>query len=167
MSSEELFDVVDEADVAYATAPRDVVHRDGLRHRAAHVLVYDEVGRLYLQRRSFAKECCPGCWDTSAAGHLGAGEDYPDAARRELCEELGLGDEHLLQPLFKLPASEDTGQEFVWVFRTTARAEIRPDPVEIIEGRWCDEAVLARWLATEPEAFTGSFRLIWARLQAP
>jgi len=166
VSDAELFDVVDEFDRVVATASRAVVHRDGLRHRSAHILVYDSAGRLYLQRRAFSKECSPGCWDTSAAGHVGAGEGYATAAQRELEEELGLGGSPLLEPLFKLEASVDTGHEFVWVFRTTTAEAIRPDPVEIIDGRWCTEAEVADWVVREPEAFTGSFRLIWSLLRA-
>jgi len=167
VSDDERFDVVDEFDRVISTATRAVVHRDGLRHRSAHILVYEPGGRLYLQRRAFSKECSPGCWDTSAAGHLGAGEDYAAAAQRELEEELGIGGEPLLEPLFKLEASIDTGQEFVWVFRTTTSAVVRPDPVEIIDGRWCAEAEVAAWLAREPQSFTGSFRLIWSMLHPP
>lgn len=165
MASDELFDVVDEADRVIATATRADVHRRGLRHRSAHILVFDADGRLYLQRRSFSKECSPGLWDTSAAGHLSAGEDYAAAARRELAEELGLGNGQPLEPLFKLQASAATGNEFVWVFRTVTGVPVTPDPAEIIDGRWCDEAMLEHWLKAEPEAFTGSFRLIWARLR--
>ena len=167
MSDDERFDVVDEFDRVIATATRAVVHRDGLRHRAAHILVYDTRGRIYLQRRAFSKECSPGCWDSSAAGHLGAGEDYETAARRELEEELGIGGEALLQPLFKLAASIETGHEFAWVFRTTTAALVCPDPVEIIDGRWCTEPEVAAWLAGEPQSFTGSFRLIWSWLHRP
>ena len=75
---------------ASSAAPRSVVHARGLRHRAAHILAFDAGGRLYLQRRAFTKECSPGRWDTSAAGHLASGEDYATAARRELAEELGV-----------------------------------------------------------------------------
>ncbi len=165
MSADELFDVVDEFDHVIATATRAIVHRDGLRHRAAHILLYDDAGRLYLQRRAFSKECSPGCWDTSAAGHVGAGEGYATAAQRELEEELGIGGSPLLEPLFKLPASVDTGHEFVWVFRTTTTQAVRPDPHEIIDGRWCTEAEITDWIAREPAAFTGSFRQIWSLLR--
>jgi isopentenyl-diphosphate delta-isomerase type 1 len=165
VSADELLDVVDAGDRVIATATRAVVHRDGLRHRAAHILLYDDTSRLYLQRRAFSKECSPGCWDTSAAGHLGAGESYATAAQRELEEELGIGGSPLLEPLFKLPASVDTGHEFVWVFRTTTTQSVRPDPDEIIDGRWCSEAEVTDWVAREPASFTGSFRLIWSLLR--
>ena len=47
-------------------------------------------GELFLQKRSPWKDKHPNKWDSSAAGHLDAGEDYETAARRELSEELGL-----------------------------------------------------------------------------
>jgi isopentenyldiphosphate isomerase len=87
MAGEELFDVVNERDEVIGVAPRAQVHAEGLRHRAVHVLVFNPEGRLFVQRRSFAKDNSPGCWDTSAAGHLDAGEDYHAAALRELGEE--------------------------------------------------------------------------------
>ncbi len=68
MPVEELFDVVDQHDCVVDTRPRSDVHRDALMHRAAHVLVYDAEGRLYLQRRAFTKECSP-----RLLGHFGRG----------------------------------------------------------------------------------------------
>jgi isopentenyl-diphosphate Delta-isomerase len=164
LNVEELFDVVDESDRVIASRPRSEVHREGLRHRAAHVLVFDHAGRLYVQRRALTKECSPGCWDTSAAGHVSSGEDYAAAAARELAEELGLRPEAPLQPLFKIAASPATGHEFVWVYRTTTDGTVCPDPGEIIDGRWCLPAEINAWLRHDPAAFTESFRLIWARL---
>ncbi len=163
---EEWFDVVDAPDRVVDRQPRSVVHARGLRHRAAHVLVFDALGRLYLQRRALSKECSPGLWDTSAAGHVESGEDYADAARRELEEELGIRAERPLEPLFGLEASPATGQEFVRVFRITTTQIPRPDPDEIIDGRWCTPCAVREWLRREPAAFTASFREIWRRLQA-
>lgn len=74
---------------------RELVHRDGDIHGTAHVWVIrsnKEIGRpeVLLQKRSREKDIFPGCLDVSAAGHLDAGEDFPEAAVRELKEELGL-----------------------------------------------------------------------------
>ena len=74
---------------------REQVHRDGDIHGTAHVWVIrssKETGRpeVLLQKRSEKKDIFPGCFDVSAAGHLDAGEDFPEAAVRELKEELGL-----------------------------------------------------------------------------
>ena len=161
---DELFDLVDEHDRVVGTASRGVVHAKGLRHRATHVLAFDAAGRLFLQRRAMSKECSPGLWDTSAAGHLASGEDYATAARRELQEELGVAPLGELRFLFKLAACAETGQEFVEVFRATVPDEVKPEPQEIMDGRWCTAAEIDAWLAARPAEFTGTFMLIWRRV---
>ncbi len=164
MLEEEIFDVVNEHDEPIGTAARSVVHREGLLHRSAHVLVFDRAGRLFMQRRGLSKDTSPGDWDTSAAGHLNAGENYPDAALRELAEELGVRPLEPLTPLMKLPASVATGQEFVWVFRGVVDPPVHPDPSEIMDGRWCTVSEIAAWIARAPADFTSTFLLLWGAL---
>ena len=60
------------------------MHAKQLRHRAVHVLVFDEKGAVFLQKRSMGKDSCPGTWDSSCSGHLDAGEDYDAAAVRDI-----------------------------------------------------------------------------------
>ncbi len=45
---------------------------------------------MLLQKRSARKDSYPGCYDISAAGHVTAGEDVLESAKRELQEELGI-----------------------------------------------------------------------------
>lgn len=71
------------------TAPKDLVHREGLWHRTAHVWIVNSNGSLLLQRRGPQMETHPNHWDISSAGHLSAGESARQGARRELGEELG------------------------------------------------------------------------------
>lgn len=165
-SDEEQFDVVDANDCVIDRQPRSHVHTQRLRHRAAHVLVFDDRGRLYVQQRAWTKECSPGRWDSSAAGHVASGETYESAARREVEEELGIPVEATLTPLFKIVASVDTGQEFVWVYSTVTTRSVTPDPIEIIDGRWCTPAEIGEWITRSPAAFTATFRVIWTRLHS-
>jgi isopentenyldiphosphate isomerase len=92
MATEECFDVLDESGAPTGrTAPRSVVHRDGLLHRAVHVWLVDAVeGEVLLQQRAAVKDSWPGRWDISSAGHLSAGETSLPTAQRELAEELGI-----------------------------------------------------------------------------
>lgn len=126
--------VVDEEDRPQGTRPRWLIHRHGLRHRAVHVLVFDGQGRLYLQRRSPAKDTFPGRWTSSASGHVDPGEDYQAAAARELLEELGLTAP--LTFLGKIAAQPATGMEFSAVYRAQTTQAPRPNPSEIAEGRF-------------------------------
>lgn len=164
---DELFDVVDEADRVVGRATRAVVHRDGLRHRAAHVFLLNSQGELFLQRRSLAKDENPGLWDSSAAGHLDAGESYVEAARRELAEELGVvvAAARLVERA-ALPASPDTGHEFRRLFVVTADDPVRADPDEVMDGRFFPVDALDRHLADGSLAVTRAFRELYARFRA-
>jgi isopentenyl-diphosphate delta-isomerase type 1 len=159
---EEFFDVVNERDEPIGRALRREVHERGLLHRAVHVLVFDPEGRLFLQRRSMTKDLSPGLWDSSCSGHLDAGEDYDPAAVRELGEELGL---RLTEPparWFRLPASAETGNEFVWVYRLQSSGPLVLDPDEISGGEWLAPAEVTRRVAARPAEYCPAFKLIWS-----
>ena len=72
----ELFPVVDQNDQVLYPAPRAKVHGDNLRHRAVHILIFNRADEVFLQKRSRWKDRHPLLWDSSAAGHLRAGEEY-------------------------------------------------------------------------------------------
>ena len=76
MPVQDIFDVVDMEDNVLRQAPRAVVHREKLLHRAVHVFVFNQAGQLYLQRRSMTKDTAPGKWVSSCSGHVDTGEDY-------------------------------------------------------------------------------------------
>ena len=161
MITEDIFDVVNEHDEVIGREPRSVVHARGLRHRAAHVLVFNAAGKVFLQLRSMTKDNNPGVWDSSCSGHVDAGETYVVAAERELMEEIGLLVEQPLEPLFKLDACEDTGMEFCWVDRTQSEGPFDLNPEEIDEGRWFSAQELTEQLDANPEVYSPSLRLIW------
>jgi isopentenyldiphosphate isomerase len=162
--SDEIFDVVNERDEVIGQAPRAEVHRRGLMHRAVHVLVFNAVGSIFLQKRSMTKDRQPGLWESSASGHVDAGEDYDACAVRELREEIGL---HLNAPparLFKLAAGAETDQEHVWVYRCEAEGPFRLCPDEIERGGWFAPAEVTRWMAERPQDFAGALLLIWKQV---
>jgi isopentenyl-diphosphate delta-isomerase len=160
---DEIFDVVNDRDQVIGQATRREVHARGLLHRAVHVLIHDDAGRLFLQQRSPAKDTFPDCWDSSCSGHLDSGEDYPAAARRELAEELGWHDTRLpLRPVLKLRASPQTGHEFIQIFLLGPLAgPFTLHPAEITEGRWISPAALAHEIRQAPEEFAGALCLLW------
>lgn len=166
----EVFDVVDEHNAVVGRATREEVHARGLRHRAMHIFVSNGAGELFLQKRSPWKDRHPGAWDSSAAGHLDAGETYAAAARRELREELGLDAETVarveLREVADLgPAREALGWEFIRLFIARAEGPFRPPPEEVAWGGFFPVAVVAEWTRARPADFAPGFLECWRRWQ--
>ena len=164
--SEEIFDVVNDRDEVIGQQPRRIVHRDGLRHRAVHVLVFNSKGELFLQKRSLTKDCFPGTWDSSASGHLDVGESYDACALRELREELGWNHTGPMEKLFRIAACPETGMEFVWIYRIVAEGPFVLHPEEIECGAWFTPDHITNWLSKRPQDFAGAVPLIWSKIVA-
>jgi len=159
----EYFDVVNERDEVVGRAVRPEVHARRLLHRAIHVLVFDETGRVFLQRRSLTKDSAPGLWAASCSGHVDSGEDYDGAARRELGEEIGVFLPVPPERWFRIEACAQTGWEFVWVYHLRHSGPFVLHPEEIAEGAWREPVELTDQIAREPRQFAGAFRLVWKR----
>jgi 8-oxo-dGTP pyrophosphatase MutT (NUDIX family) len=90
LSPQELVVIVDERNAIIGKAPRAVMRKEGLIHRATYILVFSSNGRLFVQDRTMTKDIFPGYHDLCAGGVVVAGEEYEESARRELKEELGI-----------------------------------------------------------------------------
>ena len=156
---DEEFAVVDENDRVIGTAPRREVHGNNLRHRAVHIFLFNHAGELLLQKRSRWKDRHPGLWDSSAAGHVGAGEEYDATAARELGEELGATAD--LSRVAKLPASNQTGQEFIWLYRGTQEGPFTPARTEIDAVQFFPLEMVGRWVEGRPDDFAPGFIECW------
>ena len=163
--AEEMFDVVNEGNEVIGRERRSEVHRLGLKHRAVHVLVFNSRGELFLQKRSMAKDCFPGTWDSSASGHLDCGEEYDACAVREVREELGYQVKQTPARLFEIAACAETGQEFVWVYRYDCEGPFNLQWSEVDTGGWFAPQAVTHWVEIRPQDFAPAFVLIWQMLR--
>ena len=159
--AEELFDVVDENDAVISQAPRGEVHARGLLHRAVHVFVFNKRGDLLMQQRSMLKDVHPGAWGSSVSGHLDAGEDYADAALRELGEEMGIHMEMPPKEMARIDACEATGWEHVRLYRTEHHGSIRYPAAEVFAAQWFPVSEIKEWIAAKPDDFSSGFLACW------
>jgi isopentenyl-diphosphate delta-isomerase len=166
---DELLITVNEEDEPLGPAPRGECHEGrGILHRAFSVYLFDEAGRVLLQRRSAAKRLWPLFWSNSVCSHPRWGEPLDDAAHRRVKEELGV--EVGLRRVFRFvyqAAFGESGSEHeacsVYVGRLSR--PVAADEAEIAELRFASADEVDAALASEGEAYTPWFRIGWQRLR--
>jgi isopentenyl-diphosphate delta-isomerase len=148
-----LLELVDESGVTIGTAEKLSAHLPpGRLHRAFSVFLFDEDGRLLMQRRALGKYHSPGVWSNTCCGH-----PYPDerpfvAAARRTAEELGVApvlmrEAGTVRYNHPDPASGLVEQEFNHLFVGVVAAEPVPDPEEVCETRFVTPDELAKLAA--------------------
>ncbi|WP_335978565.1 isopentenyl-diphosphate Delta-isomerase [Streptomyces sp. CA2R106] len=149
-----MLELVDEDGVTIGTAEKLSAHlAPGRLHRAFSVFLFDDEGRLLLQRRALSKYHSPGVWSNTCCGH-----PYPDeqpfvAAARRTAEELGVApvlmrEAGTVRYNHPDPASGLVEQEYNHLYVGVVRAPLRPDPAEIGETVFVTPEELAK-LRTE------------------
>lgn len=160
--------LVDDDDNPVGVMEKAEAHRgSGKLHRAFSLFVFDERGRLLVQRRAPGKRLWPNYWSNTCCSHPRRGEDMTQAIHRRLDEELGLDCELLFQFKFRYQAqydAEGAEHELCWVYTGTSASTPQYNPTEIAELRYMAPAALDLEMRRTPDAFTPWFRLEWARL---
>ncbi len=126
----EYLDIVNEEDSVIGSASIQDIYDKKLLHRIVHVLIFDDKGRIALQKRSKHKSFSPEHWCTSAGGHVQKGETYEQGALREYKEELGVEAE---LELFKKDFFSDKRgiRKFLRIFKTTYNGPFNLNPEEV------------------------------------
>ena len=130
---------------------------EGLLHRAFSVFLFNERGEVLIQQRSAAKRLWPLYWSNSCCSHPAKGEDYQEAARRRLKEELGISCPLTLLYKFVYQAaygSAGSEHELCAVLVGQSSEAIKLDPGEVADFRWIDLGALAAEIGRSPESFT-------------
>ena len=88
---DELIDILTpEGKPTGKTALKSEAHKNGWFHATVHIWLFTSDEKILLQKRALTKKVFPGLWDISVAGHIGAGEEVLESAKREVLEEIGL-----------------------------------------------------------------------------
>jgi isopentenyl-diphosphate delta-isomerase len=134
-----LLELVDEEGNTVGTAEKLSAHQaPGQLHRAFSVFLFDEQGRLLLQRRALGKYHSPGVWSNTCCGHPYPGESPFAAAARRTYEELGVSPSLLAEAgtvRYNHPDPESglVEQEYNHLFVGMVQKPVLPDPEEISE----------------------------------
>ena len=102
-----------------------------------------------MHRRTLSKALYPGYWDVAAGGMVDAGEDYAQAAARELEEELGIAGVALRghgRFFYDAPDNRLWGA----VYSAVSAAPLRLQPEEVLEAAFQPLAEVRARIAGEP-----------------
>ncbi len=160
---DELVAVVDPGGSVVGGLPRTVVRRDNLWHAATAVLVRDPGGRIYVHRRSPAKDWAPSHHDAAAGGMLRFGEDPHGSAVRELAEELGVTGV-ALRPLGLSSYADDTTKVVEHCFEVTWAGAVAFPDAEVVWGAWMTLEQLGALLRDPAWPFVPDTRALLERL---
>ena len=146
----------DENDNVITTHIRKTPLPQGRFIMVSAILMFNARGNLIMQKIALHKDW-GGLWTYSAAGHVDAGENYEQAAVRELKEEMGI-DALMTQEIAVVPVFYDgrlTARHHV--FLTHSDASITPDPYEVAEVREIAPNELKKEIAANRAAFFEPF----------
>ena len=155
--SEENLILVNERNRAVGTATKQLVHRNGLLHRAFSVFLIDSQGRFLLQQRHPRKYHSGGLWANSCCGHPKVHEQSIQAAHRRLGEELGLDATLRFGFFSRYQTALDNGMhenEFVYVYFGDLTASVKPNFDEIINIDFLTPREIHHRMRREPNSFT-------------
>lgn len=159
---DERLDVVDQDNVVIGQADRQEVHNKHLLHRAVHLILTTGEGHFLLQQRANSAPTFPGRWDSSASGHVIAGDSFDQTVQREAKEEIGYNAKDPA-PVFLIEGSAETDYEWVQFYteRVEERPSFRADPAELKDLRWWSEEELVEGLVNRPDHFTPVFTILF------
>jgi len=160
-ASSHVVEVVDDNNSPFAVLPKDLVHRQLLKHRSVQVLVFNPQKKIYLQKRNKRKRFFPGRWDVSARTHPLVGESSLDAVFRVLETKLHL---EVDSPQFtqSLAACPETGFENVTIFSVYKNIQpISPNVEEVSEGYYFSREELTCLIKEFRELLTPNLVTLW------
>lgn len=161
--------LVDEDDRVIGESGKTAAHEgDGRLHRAISVFLFDDAGRVLLQRRAATKHHFRGLWANTCCSHPRPGETVLDAGERRLVEEMGIRASLSEVGVFTYKATDaESGlveHEVDHVLAGSYSGEPSPDPEEVDDWAWVDARTLGErlreggsgyvpWLAPAIELF--------------
>jgi len=132
---QELLDVVDDKDKFIGKDTKENKFLKGFISRNVAIFILDESKKLLIVKRSPDKKSFPNRYDLVVCGNVKAGEKYPEAAQRELMEELGIkcGLKHLGKIFNEFKENDKIVKYFTCIFlgRHAGKVKLSDELVEL------------------------------------
>lgn len=141
---------------------------DGLLHRAFSLFIFNDQGRLLIQKRSAHKRLWPLYWSNSCCSHPRHGESMQEAVGRRLYQELGMRSKLVFLYKFIYQAQfENVGaeHELCWVYIGKSEDPVRANPNEVAEWRYLTPTQVDQHLIENESRYSPWMKMEWETIQ--
>lgn len=105
----EYFDIVNEKDeIVGKISENEQKSVKPSQLRFINIIIINNDNMIVVPKRSSNRKLFPNCYDFSVGGHVNSGENYEEAAYRELKEELGIKNVKLQEVAYFSPYDSDS-----------------------------------------------------------
>ncbi len=138
VASDEYLDLVNENDEIIGKKLRSLACLERLSNfRVVNAFVVNSKRQLWIPQRGYAKILFPGALDFSMGGHVGSGESYVTAFKRETREELGIDVATFNYRLLgKLSPERNRVSSFMHVYEIMMEKTPNYNPDDFIRSYW-------------------------------
>lgn len=131
-------------------------------HRAFVIFLFDSEHRLLIQRRSSKKLLWPGYWDVTTTSHVYPRENYEQASRRRLFQELGITGaplERVLAFTYSASFGQYSENEYCMLLVGRYDGQIVPNGDEVAEYRHISLPDLEKDVRENHDRYTPWFKI--------
>ena len=155
MAEEYLYNV-DKHNKVLGKALKSEIREKDLFHRGVHAYVMNSEGKILVSRRTKTKDIYPGLLELDQGGGVTYGEEYDEAIKREIEEELGIKNPQL-EFLYEYFVGITKGARgFCRVYICKYDGPITPQPEEIESYYFATIEEIEKMIKEKPEDICAS-----------
>lgn len=157
---------VNEKDEKVGEIEKMEAHRQGVLHRAFSIFIYNQTGKILLQKRAQQKYHGGGLWANACCGHPTSDNIKSDAQKR-LKEEMGFT--CALKAIgiirYRAKVGELIENEIDHIFLGNYEGLVSPASEEVSDYMWAKISWLENDLQQNPRKYTPWFKIIYPQLK--
>jgi isopentenyl-diphosphate Delta-isomerase len=166
----EMVVLVDDHDNEIGSMEKMEAHHKGLLHRAFSILLYNDEGKVLLQKRAKHKYHSAGLWTNTCCSHPLPGESMEAATHRRLQEEMGIDVpmRFVYKFIYKAPLGSNLIEhecDYVFLGKYNGQPNVNPEEVE--DWKFADIEWLRKDMLKNPDQYTYWFKMIANDPQLP
>ena len=154
--------LVDEHDNELGVMEKMEAHQKGVLHRAFSVFIFNDSGKMLIQRRALSKYHSAGLWTNACCSHPRPNETTLNAANRRLMEEMGMQTQLELKTFFIYKTQFDndlTEHELDYIFIGRSNENPIINREEVQEYNWLSVSTIHQAITKHPDDFTSWFKI--------